>query len=551
MNKNSRIAILAGLTVTLLLAGLDQTVVATALPEIVTQLGGLAQLSWVFTAYMLTSTITVPIFGKLSDIFGLRGLFLGGIAVFLLGSALSGISQNMFQLIMFRGLQGIGAGSIMVNTLAVIGDSFPPKEQARWLGMIGAVFGVASVIGPLLGGWITDNYSWRWIFYINIPVGLVAIAILARSLPTTVHQVKERSIDYWGAFLIALFLVPLLLAFVWAGSQYAWNSIPIIGLFVLALISLVSLIWVERRAKDPIITLHLFKNRVFSISIIAIFLSTIGMFGAILYIPLFAQGVVGVTATNSGLILVPMMLSMAVTSVLSGQMVSRNGKYKMILIVSLAVMAVGMFLFSRIGINSSNLELTYEMIILGIGLGPTMAVFVYAVQNAFERSRIGEVTASTQLFRGIGGTVGAAILGGVMNAQLAQFRPLLQNEPFVALARQSNIGIPPIDSNTVQQFLLPQGQAGIQAIIAQAPASIHDQLFSAFNHFLHTIKFAFSQSIDQTYLVGFAIVAVAFIVVFFLPQIAIRKDEHNPLEEAGLKLDEELGQSDKLHQPEH
>ncbi len=552
MKSSNRVAILSGLTAAILLAGLDQTVVATALPRIVTELGGLSQLSWVFTAYMLTSTITVPIYGKLSDIFGRRGLFFGGIAVFLLGSVLCGLSQNMTQLIFFRGLQGVGAGSMMVNVLAVIGDTFPRKEQARWQGMIGAVFGVTSVVGPLLGGWITDNLGWRWIFYVNLPVGVAAIAILAHSLPATAHKIKERSIDFWGAFLVTLFLVPLLLAFVWAGSRYAWNSIQTIGLFVLASLSLSAFIWVERRAKDPIVSLQLFKNRVFSVAIIAIFLTTIGMFGIILYLPLFAQGVVGVSATSAGLILVPMMLSMAVTSILGGQMVARNGNYKIVSIVAVAVMAVGMFLFSQISIGSSSLELTYRMIIVGVGLGPTMAVFVFAIQNAFERDRLGEVTASAQLFRGLGATVGSAILGGVMNAQLAQFRPTLQNDPFVTLIKKhSPAGFPPVDSNTVQQFLSPQGQARMRAIIAQTPESVHDQLLGGFGNFLHTIKFAFSRSLAQTYLIGFAIIVVAFIVVFFLPQLSIRKDKHSPLEEAAIKLDEELGQSDKLHQPEH
>ncbi len=531
MKNSNRIAILSGLTAAMLLAGLDQTIVATALPRIVSELGGLSQLSWVFTAYMLTATISVPIYGKLSDIFGRRRLFFGGIAVFLLGSVLSGISQNMTQLIFFRGLQGIGAGSIMVNVLAVIGDTFPRKEQARWQGMIGAVFGVTSIIGPLAGGWITDNFSWRWIFYINLPVGLAAIAILARSLPIKVHEITERSIDYWGALLLTFFLVPLLLAFVWAGSQYAWNSIQIIGLFVLALLSLAAFIWVELRVKDPIITLHLFKNRVYLVAVLSIFLTTMGMFGIILYLPLFAQGIVGVSATSSGLILVPMMLSMAVTSVLVGQMIARNGKYKIIAVIAVALMAVGMFLFSRLTVSTSSWELTYRMIIFGVGLGPTMAIFVFAIQNAFNRSHIGEVTASAQLFRGIGGTIGGAILGGVMNAQLAGFRNTLQNEPFVTLIQKYNPGgFPPIDSNTAQQLLSPQGQAGIQQVISQAPASVQDQLLNSFNHFLETIKSAFSHSVDQTYLIGFAIIVVALIVVFFLPQIAIRKDEHSPLE---------------------
>lgn len=314
MNKNSRIVILLGLTMAMLLAALDQTVVATALPRIVTDLGGLSQLSWVFTAYMLAATVTVPIHGKLSDIFGRRGFFLAGMGIFLLGSALSGISQTMMQLIIFRGLQGIGAGSIMVNTLAVIGDIFPPEERAKWQGMIGGVFALASVIGPLVGGWLSDQFSWRWIFYVNIPLGLLAIAVLAGSIPGKAHNPNGRSIDIAGAFLIALCLVPLLLAFVWGGSEYAWGSAQIVGLFALSGVSLILFALVEHKARDPIISFDLFKNRVFSVSVMATFLAGMGMFGAILYLPLFAQGVIGVSATSSGLILMPMMLSMAITS---------------------------------------------------------------------------------------------------------------------------------------------------------------------------------------------------------------------------------------------
>src|SRR5271169_1144582 len=256
--------ILGGVILAMLVAALDQTIVATALPQIVSDLHGLSYFSWVTTAYLLTSTVTVPIYGKLSDIFGRRGLFLLSIGIFLVGSMLSGLSQNMTELILFRGLQGIGAGAMMVNAMAVIGDIFTPQERGRYQGFMGGIFGLATIIGPFLGGWITDHYSWHWIFYINVPIGILAIAVLASSMPKIVHDIKDRSIDYLGASLIMVFLVPLLLAFVWGGSQYAWGSWQIIALFVVAIVALVAFIITEHKVHEPILSPSLFRNKVFT-----------------------------------------------------------------------------------------------------------------------------------------------------------------------------------------------------------------------------------------------------------------------------------------------
>jgi EmrB/QacA subfamily drug resistance transporter len=425
------------------------------MPQIVEQLNGLSHLSWVFTAYMLTSTITVPIYGKLSDIFGRRGFYIVGIVIFLIGSILSGLSQNMTQLILFRALQGVGGGSMMVNALATIGDLYPPAERGKWQGLMGGVFGLATIIGPLLGGWLTDNYSWRWIFYVNIPVGIVTIAILASVMPKIAHTVKNRSIDFLGATLIAVGLVPLLLAFVWAGSQYAWGSWEIIGLLCFSAAALFIFALVEGRVKEPILSLNLFKNKVFAVSVIAIFLTTMGMFGAILYVTVFAQGVIGVSATNSGLILMPMMIGLIIASIVSGQIISRTGKYKILTIVGVMVSVFAMFFFSRLEATTTETGLVARMVILGIGLGITMPVFTIAVQSAFGQERLGEVTAGTQLFRGIGGTVGTAILGGIMNSQLSSRLSNIQNDPFVTSMKQlnPNSALGNIDGNTVQGLL--------------------------------------------------------------------------------------------------
>lgn len=552
MVNNKRGLIMIGVVMAMLLSALDQTIVSTAMPQIVEQLHGLSHLSWVFTAYMLTSTITVPIYGKLSDIFGRRGFYIVGIVIFLIGSILSGLSQNMTQLILFRALQGIGGGSMMVNALATIGDMYPPAERGKWQGLMGGVFGLATIIGPLLGGWLTDNYSWRWIFYVNIPVGIVTIAILAAVMPKVVHSVKKRSIDFTGALLLAAGLVPLLLAFVWAGSQYAWGSWEIISLLCFAAAALFVFALVEQRVHEPILSLNLFKSRVFTVSVLATFLTTMGMFGAILYVTVFAQGVIGVSATNSGLILMPMMIGLILASVISGQIISRTGKYKVLTVVGVLISVIGMFLFSTLTATTTESGLVMRMVVIGVGLGATMPVFTITVQSAFGQDRMGEVTAGSQLFRGIGGTVGTAILGGIMNSQLAARLVNIQNDPFVASMKQldPNSAVGNIDGNTVQGLLSTAGQTQIKAALAQAPQPLQNQLLASFNHFLDSVKVAFSSSLDHVFIIATIIMAMALVVVFFLPEIKLRQTNQTGIEEAGLELEAELIQSDSENEPE-
>jgi EmrB/QacA subfamily drug resistance transporter len=552
MIQNKRGLILLGVILAMLLSALDQTIVATAMPQITEELNGLSHLSWVFTAYMLTSTITVPIYGKLSDIFGRRGLYILGIAIFLVGSILSGLSQNMTQLILFRGLQGIGGGSMMVNSLATIGDLFAPAERGKWQGVMGGVFGLATIVGPLLGGWLTDNFSWRWIFYVNIPVGIVAMITIASAMPKIARNAKDRSIDFAGAVLIAVGLIPLLLAFVWAGSQYPWGSWQIIGLLCFAAAALFVFALVERRVREPVLSLNLFKNKVFAVSVIAIFLTTMGMFGAILYVTVFAQGVVGISATNSGLVLMPMMIGLIIASAISGLIISRTGKYKILTITGLIVSVFGMFLFSRIDTGTTQLALIVRMVLLGVGLGITMPVFTITVQSAFGQEKLGEVTAGSQLFRGIGGTVGTAVLGGIMNSQLASRLINIQNDPFVASMKQlnPNSAIDNINGNTVQGLLSAAGQEQMKAALAQAPQPLQSQLTSSFNHFLDSIKVAFSSSLDHVFLIGTIIMGIALVAVFFLPEIKLRKSNRKAVTEAGMELEVELAQSDSKNEPE-
>src|SRR5215467_10631803 len=351
LGRGRLFSILIGVILGMLLAALDQTIVGTALPHIVASMGGLDHYAWVVTAYLLASTVSIPIWGKLSDIYGRRTFFILGMVIFLVGSALAGTSQNMTQLIIYRGIQGLGAGAMMPIALSIIGDLFSPAERGKWQGLIVAVFGLASIVGPTLGGWITDNWGWRWVFYVNMPVGIVAILTAGFVMPKLLTR-KEHIIDYLGVVTLVAGTVPLLLAFSWAGTQYPWGSWQIISLFAFALVMLTIFVFVETRAVEPIISPKLFKNSIFMVSTFAMFLVSAGMFGAILYLPLFVQGVLGNTATDSGLVLTPMMLGFMFSSIVGGQLLSRTGRYKILAMFGFAVAAVGMLLLSRMSVTT-------------------------------------------------------------------------------------------------------------------------------------------------------------------------------------------------------
>lgn len=437
-------SIFAGVLLAMLLGALDNTIVGPAMPKIVQDLGGMAHLAWVFTIYSLTSTIAIPIIGKLSDLYGRKWFYIVGIVIFLIGSALSGAAGEgwlngltgnlapMTQLILFRGLQGIGGGMMMANAMAIIGDLFDPRERARYQGFTGAVFGFSSVFGPMIGGWLTDSASWRWIFYINLPIGLITLIVLLIVMPKPVVG-RQHRIDWWGSLALVVGLVPLLLALSWGGSQYAWRSTMILGLLAAAAVGLLLFIVRELYASEPILDMRLFTDRSFSASMAVLFLSGVGMFGSIMFLPTFMQVVQGKSASGSGALLMPLMLSMIAGSISSGQFISRTGKYKTLALAGLAIAVGGMFALSRLAVDSSNLYVMLCMIGIGFGIGITMPIFTISLQSQFPK-RIGEVTGALQFFRSIGGTVGVALLGGVMNAQMRSD----------LAARVGSEGIPPL-----------------------------------------------------------------------------------------------------------
>ena len=520
LSRRARFEVLGAILLALLLGALDQTIVGTALPTIVTDLRGNDLYTWVVTIYLLTSTISVPFYGKLSDVFGRKPFLLFGITMFLIGSALSGQSQTMEQLILFRGIQGIGAGSLFPISLAVIGDLFSPAERGKYQGLFGAVFGLSALVGPALGGFITDNVGWPWIFYVNIPIGILSLAVVARVLPSVRRPHGKLNLDWVGGVVFVAGMIPLLIGL--TNKQRAdWTDPQVGGLVAIGLALLVVFLFIESRAKEPIVPLDLWRDRTYAGSLVATFFASFGFFAAVIFLPRYYQVVLGESATASGYALMPLLIGVIGSSIASGQIVARTGKYKVLLLGAITLLGIGSYLFTNLAASADTATIWLWQLILGIGIGPTLAVFTIVVQNAVPFGKLGVATSNLTFFRQMGGTIGLSIAGSLFGTQLANLLP----EQLVAN------GIP---QQFVDQLQGPGGAAfdlnnlvGVgtdlgAAILANVPEQVKPIVEPLVPSIVTSIYESISFAIASVFWLGVIAAGVAFVAVLVIRELPLR-----------------------------
>ena len=512
---------LAGVMLALFLASLDQTIVATAMPRIIADLDGFDRFTWVTTAYLLASTTVLPIVGKLSDMYGRKWFLIAGIAIFLVGSVLAGLSQDMTQLIIFRGIQGIGGGTMMAISFISVADLFPPRERGKYQGMMGAIFALSSVIGPTLGGIVTDRLSWHWIFYINLPLGIPVIALFVAFFPQISPASREHRLDYWGIVALVLSVVPLLLALSWGGVQYDWVSGQVLGLLLFGSAMILVFVAAERRAADPIMPLWVFRYPSVGVSLLVTFLSGFGLFGVIVFVSLFFQGVLGASATDSGSFLTPMMLGIVAGSIASGQALSRLGAhYRLQGLVGLGIMAAGLLLLSQMSAGTGFGRAVGYIVLMGVGLGVTFPVYTLVVQNSVPRRVLGVATTSLQFFRSIGGTLGLAILGSIVTSRFAtelsaavpaRVKEVIPAEKLATIAGDPYALLSPVAKDQLEQGFESVGPEGVGLL----------------SQFLDALRHSLSSAIGDAFLISLAVIIAAWVVTLFLKGIPREEKEQD------------------------
>jgi EmrB/QacA subfamily drug resistance transporter len=520
VDHRARMEILAAVLLTIFLSALDQTVVGTALPRIVTDLSGNELYVWVVTVYLLAATVTGPIYGKLSDQFGRRPMMMFGVSLFLIGSLLCGLSQEMWQLIVFRGIQGLGAGAIFPIALAVIGDLFSPRERGKYQGLFGAVFGLASILGPALGGFLTDTISWHWIFLINLPLGIVALGVLWRLLPSVRHPEVVQQVDYLGAAVFAAAIIPFLLGLTNAQSGN-FTDPQVGGLILIGLLLGAVFVWVESRAVEPILPLELFRNRTVTASIVATFLITFGFFGGVIFLPRWFQFVLGSSATESGYQMLPLMIGVMASSIISGQIVARTGRYKWMTVGAMALATLGLYLMTGLRADTDVRVVWLWMLLAGIGIGPSFAIFTIVVQSAVQTRILGAATSALTFFRQVGGSVGLALAGAIFGSSLAAevprqlegngvSAPIVNGFASAGASIDGELTGVGIDLGAQILGALPPGQRSqVEPFIGQIVDGIHQ---------------AFSIAIANALWLGLAgALASTVIIALFVPELTLRR----------------------------
>jgi len=497
--QRTKMLIMGGAMLALFLSSMEQTVVSTALPRIVSDLDGLHLIAWVVTAFLLASVTVVPVAGRLSDIYGRKPLLLVGLTIFLVGSALAGFAQNMTMLIVFRGIQGFGAGILMANTMAISGDLFPPSERGKYMGLFAGIFGISAIIGPSLGGFLTDQLSWRWVFWINLPLGVFSVLAILFFMPWIRPPKRKVQIDYTGVAALVWTLVPALLALALLGTTAELGDLHIIAMFLASVVGLVVFILNERRVPEPIVPLELFKVRTFSTAAIVMFGMGIGVFGVIFFIPLFVQGVVGKTATESGAVLTPQMLAVVFTAALSGQIMSRTGRYKFMALTGVILLGVAVATMTQLNLNSSLGDVIWRQILFGAGMGMIFPVMMLAVQNAVPQRYLGTASSSTQFFQSVGGLVGITVFGTLLNKSV---------ESDLASRLPAEIA----GSANAQQLLDPAQRAAIVDEIGP----------DAFVQIAIVIREALADAITGNFWISLGVIGVIFVAMLQLKELKLR-----------------------------
>jgi EmrB/QacA subfamily drug resistance transporter len=508
LEQRSKMWILVGVLLGMFVAALDTFIVSPALPQIIGDLKGMEYYAWPFTAYILCMAATVPVFGRLADMLGFKPVYAAGMLTFLAGSALCGAAQTMMQLIVFRGVQGLGAGMLTANSLAIIGATFAPAERAKYIGLGSSVAALASIVGPLIGGVITDHLTWRWVFYVNIPVGLVTLLVILITLPRVKERVSHK-IDFVGIVFFVAAIVPLLLALTWGGNEYEWGSPQIIGLLAGSAVMVVAFVLVERRVAEPILPMEFFRNPIFVACSAGMVLSTGISIGTVVFVPLFMQGVLGATATYSGSIITPLMLGFLVTAAVGGALMSKTLRYKAFALLGFLVMGVGVFLLSRVGIDTSRATMLLYMVIVGAGMGLAVPVFSLAAQNAVPQNQVGSVTSLVQFFRLLGSTLFSAVLGTVMSTALQQ--------------RLAGVTFPGLPEQVTGFLQDPQAIANPDAI-GQVTAVLPAGLLATFEQALALVRAFLAESITSVWTIGIFIAVAGLLAALLLKEIPLRQE---------------------------